>query len=160
MRRIRILLIGSMLLIYNSVSAGWVPQVVQDSLKQMFPNLKSAAWSTDNNYYVAGFEYNGFGTKIWLDSYGHWVMKQTDWQTLDQVPMPLYHTFTIGSYATDQIDDVIFIEFPHKQALIVILVQQPDIETKYQLFYTPKGELLEIRNSTGLVNPLGAAFFL
>ena len=86
------------------------------------PHVETIAWKTDQTYYVAEFQSNGFDTKVWLDTKGNWVMKQTDWQTMDQVPMSVYHTFTFGSYATDQVDDVTYVEFPRSPAQIVILI--------------------------------------
>ena len=160
MSKLKIILIGSMWLVCSTASAGWAPQTVQDSLKQMYPNIEAIAWSNDHGYYVAGFEHNGFGTRIWFDAKGNWVMKQTDWQTLDEVPMPVYHTFTFGSYSSDEVLDATYVEFPKKDALIVLLIQQPDIETSYQLFYTSNGELVNARNATYINNPLGIQTFL
>ena len=80
-----------------SASAGYAPTLVQDSLKRLYPQIETVGWSTDDYFYVASFQDKGFKTKVWFDTHGHWVMKQTDWQTMDQVPMPVYHTFTFGS---------------------------------------------------------------
>lgn len=143
-----------------TLSAGNVPESVKDSLKSLYPNLENIGWSNDNDYYVASFQHNGFGTKVWFNEKGQWVMKQTDWQVMDEVPMPVYHTFTFGPYSSDQINDVTYVEFPQKSPLIVLLIQQPDIETEYQLFYTPEGELVNARNVTYINNPLGASTFL
>lgn len=160
MSRIRIIIIGSLLLVYSSASASWAPQVVRDSLKLLYPNVKTVAWSTDQSYYVAGFTAKGFDTKVWFDAKGHWVMKQTDWQTMDQVPMSVYHTFTFGPYSTDQVDDVTYVEFPHNPSQIVILISLPNALTQYQLFYTVQGELINARNTTNLYNILSASTFL
>ena len=160
MLKFKIILIGSMWLICATASAGWAPQAVQDSLKQLYPNIGTTAWKSDHGYYVAGFEYKDFNTQVWFNTKGEWVMKQTDWQTLDEVPMPVYHAFTMGSYASYEVLDVTYVEFPQKSPLVVLLVQQPDIETEYQLFFTPDGELVNMRNATYLNNPLGAGTFL
>lgn len=77
----------------SSMYAGYGPQLIQDSLKSLYPQIETVAWSTDHSYYVASFTNNGFYTKVWFDVKGHWVMKQTDWQTMDQYPCP----FTILS---------------------------------------------------------------
>lgn len=160
MAKFRFILIGSMLIVYTSASAGWAPQVVQDSLKHLYPNVGTLAWDTDQSYYVAAFTYNGFNTKVWLDAKGRWVMKQTDWQTMDQVPMSVYHTFTFGPYASDQIDDVTYVEFPYSPPQIVILISLPNALTQYQLFYHTDGTLVNARNVTNMYNILGASTFL
>lgn len=159
MAKLRFILIGSMLIVYTSASAGWAPQVIQDSLKHLYPNVETLAWNTDQSYYVATFTYNGFSTKVWLDVKGRWVMKQTDWQTMDQVPMSVYHTFTLGPYASDQIDDVTYVEFPNNSPIIVILISTPNNLNQYQLFYKTDGTLINARNVTGKYNTLGASTF-
>ena len=158
--RISIIIIGSLLLAYSTASAGWAPKQVCDSLKSLYPNVETVAWSTDQSYYVAGFTANGFDTQVWFDTQGHWVMKQTDWQTMDQVPMPVYHTFTFGPYSTDQVDNVTYVEFPHNPPQIVILISLPNALTQYQLFYTMQGELFNARNTTNMYHILGASTFL
>lgn len=143
-----------------SVRAGWAPQVVQDSLKALYPTVETVAWSTDEGYYVAGFEYNDFTTKVWFDCKGHWVMKQTDWQVMDEVPEAVWHTFTFGPYSTDEVLDVTYVEFPQKQAQVVVHIGEDNAETEYQLFYLTDGELINARNVTGMGSILGADTFL
>ena len=79
-----------------NVSAGYAPTIVQDSLKALYPSVQIISWSTDSNYYVAGFQHEGFNMKVWFDTKGNWIMKQTDWQVMDEVPTPVWHTFTYG----------------------------------------------------------------
>ena len=143
-----------------NVSAGYAPAIVQDSLKSLYPSVQVVGWSTDSNYYVAGFKYNGFNMKVWFDTKGNWIMKQTDWQVMDEVPTPVWHTFTYGPYSTDQVDDVTFVEFPNHPSQIVVLISIPNALTQYQLFYTPNGTLFNARNVTYMNNILGASTFL
>ena len=96
MDKFKITLLTAMTAICISASAGYAPTLVQDSLKRLYPHIETVGWSTDDYFYVASFQNNGFNTKVWFDTHGHWVMKQIDWQTMDQVPMPVYHTFTFG----------------------------------------------------------------
>lgn len=140
--------------------AGYAPTFVQDSLKVLYPSVNAIGWSTDLNYYVASFQHNGFNMKVWLDSNGHWVMKQTDWQVMDEVPTSVWHTFTFGPYSTNEVNDVTFVEFSHHPSQIVILISIPNSLTQYQLFYTPKGTLINARNVTYMSNILGASTFL
>ena len=87
-------------------------------------------------------------------------MKQTDWQVMDEVPTPVWHTFTYGPYSIDQVDDVTLVEFPNHPPQIVILISIPNALTQYQLFYTPSGTLINARNVTYMNNILGARTFL
>ena len=160
MDKFKITLLAAMTAICISASAGYAPTLVQDSLKRLYPLIETDAWSTDDYFYVASFQNNGFNTKVWFDTHGHWVMKQIDWQTMDQVPMPVYHTFTFGNYSTDQVDDVTLVEFPNAPSQIVILISPPNSLTQYQLFYSPEGELINARNTTNMNDILGITTFL
>lgn len=160
MDKFKITLLAAMTAICISASAGYAPTLVQDSLKRLYPHIETVGWSTDDYFYVASFQNNGFNTKVWFDTHGHWVMKQIDWQTMDQVPMPVYHTFTFGNYSTDQVDDVTFVEFPNDPSQIVILISPPNSLTQYQLFYSPEGELINARNTTNMNDILGITTFL
>ncbi|MBR5541672.1 MAG: PepSY-like domain-containing protein [Bacteroides sp.] len=143
-----------------NVSAEYAPQFVQDSLKVLYPSIQIVGWTTDQDYYVAGFQYQGFNTKVWFDNKGHWVMKQTDWQVMDQVPNAIYHTFTFGPYSTDEILDVTYVEFPQQKSQVVIHLGIDNAETEYQLFYLMDGELINARNVTNMNHILGASTFL
>ena len=131
-----------------SATAGYAPTLVQDSLKRLYPQVETVGWSTDDYFYVASFQDNGFDTKVWFDTKGH------------RVPMSVYHTFTFGAYSTDQVDDVTLVEFASDPPQIVILISPPNSLMQYQLFYTPEGELINARNVTNMSEILGIATFL
>lgn len=160
MNKLKLLFVWGLLLIAISASADYAPTIVQDSLKSLYPDVEGVGWSTDGNYYVAGFQNNGFDMKVWFDTKGHWVMKQTDWQVMDEVPEAVYHTFTFGPYSTDEVLDVTYIEFPVQRAQVVVHIGEDNIETEYQLFYLMNGELINARNVTNMNNILGANTFL
>ncbi len=160
MGRIKLLLFILTVTVSVPSFAGWAPTIVQDAFKKMYPTVNVVGWSTDRNYYVAGFQYNGFNMRVWFDTKGNWQMKQTDWQNMDEVPMPVYHTFTFGPYSTDNVQDVTFVEFPKQQAMIVVNIGIDNSLTQYQLFYLPNGELVNARNVTNMSDILGADTFL
>ena len=143
-----------------SMASSSTPTLVQDSLKTLYPSVETIGWSTDQDYYVAGFRHDGFDMKVWFDNKGHWVMKQTDWQVMDEVPDAVYHTFTFGPYSTDEVLDVTLVEFPQQKAQVVIQIGIDNAETEYQLFYLTDGELINARDITDLDNILGASTFL
>lgn len=160
MNKLKLLFVWGLLLIAISASADYAPTIVQDSLKSLYPDVEGVGWSTDGNYYVAGFQNNGFDMKVWFDTKGHWVMKQTDWQVMDEVPEAVYHTFTFGPYSTDEVLDVTYIEFPVQRAQVAVHIGEDNTETEYQLFYLMNGELINARNVTNMNNILGANTFL
>ena len=160
MNKFRFLLFCTLLQVSLKLSAGTPPTVVQDSLRSLYPKVKTIGWGTDSNYYVATFQYKGVSTKVWFTTKGQWVMKQTDWQVMDEVPDAVYHTFTFGPYSTDEVLDVTYVEFPNQPALIVVCIGIDNEETEYQLFYRSDGELINARNVTFRNNILGASTFL
>ncbi len=142
------------------VSAGYTPTLVQDSLRALYPSVKTAGWSTDNGYYVAGFQHKGFNMKVWFTPKGNWVMKQTDWQVMDEAPEAVWHTFSSGPYSTDNVLDVTYVEFPRMKPQVVVQIGIDNSLTEYQLFYLTNGELINARNVTNISNILGANTFL
>ena len=62
-----ILLFMGLLLNLNAVADN-VPTAIQDSLKTLYPSVQTIGWSTDEDYYVAGFNYNDFDMKVWFDT--------------------------------------------------------------------------------------------
>ena len=143
-----------------NASAGYAPTLVQDSLKTLYPSIRTVGWSTDHGYYVAGFQHNGFNMKVWFNPQGQWMMQQTDWQVMDEVPDAVYHTFTFSPYSTDEVLDVTLVTFPNRPAQIVIHIGIDNTETQYQLFYLTNGELINARNVTYMNHILGASTFL
>ena len=143
-----------------SVSAGYAPTLVQDSLKALYPSVHTVGWSTDQGYYVAGFQHNGFNMKVWFDTKGNWKMKQTDWQVMDEAPEAVWHTFSFGPYSTDEVLNVTYVQFPHQKAQVVVHLGLDNAVTEYQLFYLMNGELINARNVTNMTHILGASTFL
>ena len=160
MDKFRFIFLSIMLQASMSISAGYAPTLVQNSLKALFPSVQNAGWSIDHGYYVAGFKYNGFNTKVWFTPQGRWKMKQTDWQVLDEAPDAIWHTFSFGPYSTDNILDVTLVEFPNQKAQVVVHIGIDNTQTEYQLFYLMNGELINARNVTYMNDILGASTFL
>ena len=160
MDKFRFIFLSIMLQASMSISAGYAPTLVQNALKALFPTVQTIGWSIDHDYYVAGFKYNGFNTKVWFTPQGRWKMKQTDWQVLDEAPDAVWHTFSFGPYSTDNILDVTLVEFPNQKAQVVVHIGIDNSQTEYQLFYLMDGELINARNVTYMNDILGASTFL
>ena len=160
MDKFRLIFLTILLQANVSVSAGYAPTLVQDSLKALYPSVDTVGWSTDQGYYVAGFKHNGFNMKVWFDTKGNWKMKQTDWQVMDEVPEAVWHTFSFGPYSTDEVLNVTYVQFPHQKAQVVVHLGLDNTITEYQLFYLMDGELINARNVTNMTHILGASTFL
>ena len=160
MDKFKCILLFVMLQANLPASAGFAPTAVQDSLKVLYPSVKTVGWSTDSGYYVAGFRYNGFNMRVWFTPKGQWKMRQTDWQVMDEAPEAVWHAFIFGPYSTDEVLDVTYVEFPNQPAQIVVCIGIDNEDTEYQLFYRTDGELINARNVTYRSNILGASTFL
>ena len=160
MDKFRFIFLSIMLQASMNISAGYAPAIVQNALKALFPFVQTIGWSIDHGYYIAGFKYNGFNTKVWFTPQGRWKMKQTDWQVLDEAPDAVWHTFSFGPYSTDNILDVTLVEFPNQKAQVVVRIGIDNTQTEYQLFYLMDGELINARNVTYMNDILGASTFL
>ena len=154
MNKLKTSLLILMLLASISASAGYAPDSVQIALKKMYPTAAGIAWSQDKAYYVADFVMNGFDTRVWFTPDAEWVMKQTDWETLDEVPAAVFNAFAASEFS----DGVV--QFPEWQPIVAIQVGKPNMQMKYQILFTPKGEVLRQQNITNAYNTLGASTFL
>ncbi|MEL5893126.1 PepSY-like domain-containing protein [Bacteroides sp. GD17] len=160
MNKLKISFLIWMLMVSVSVFADYAPANVQAALKKIYPTADDIAWSRDEGYYVADFMMNGFDTKVWFNSEAQWVMKQTDWVTMDEVPPAVYNAFAASQYSGEMVQNVTWVQFPEWQAIVAVEVGMANLQTKYQILFTPNGEILRVRNVTYTYNPLGASTFL
>ncbi len=160
MNKLKLSLLIGILMSSVSVFADYAPASVQAALKEMYPTAGDVAWSRDEAYYVADFMMNGFDTKVWFNAEADWVMKQTDWVTMDEVPPAVYNTFAASEFSGDRVQNVTWVQFPRWQAIVAVEVGRSNLQTKYQILFTPNGEILRARNVTYMYNPLGANTFL
>lgn len=160
MNKLKSSLLVLVLLTSISAFAGYAPDSVQAALKKMYPTADGIAWSQDKGYYVADFMMNGFDTKVWFNSDAEWVMKQTDWETLDEVPAAVFNAFAASQFSGGVVQNVTWVQFPKWQPIVAIQVGRPNVQIKYQILFTPRGEILRERNITYTYNTLGASTFL
>lgn len=137
--------------------AGYAPDNVQTALTKMYPSAKGIAWSQDEEYYVADFMMNGFDTKVWFNTDAEWVMKQTDWETLDEVPAAVFNAFAASQFSDGVVQNVVWVQFPKWQPIVAIQVGRLNVQIKYQILFTPNGEVLRQQNITYAYNTLGAS---
>ena len=160
MNKLKTSLLILMLLASISASAGYAPDSVQIALKKMYPTAAGIAWSQDKAYYVADFVMNGCDTRVWFTPDAEWVMKQTDWETLDEVPAAVFNAFAASEFSDGVVQNVTWVQFPEWQPIVAIQVGKPNMQMKYQILFTPKGEILRQQNITNAYNTLGASTFL
>lgn len=149
-----------MLLTSVSAFADYAPANVQTALRKLYPQAKDVAWTRDKAYYVAEFIANGFDTKVWFNANADWEMKQTDWETMDEVPAAVYNSYAASQYSGGMVQDVVLVQFPKRQSVISVVVGMANTQTRYQLLFSPQGELEDERNATYFNNLLGAEVFL
>lgn len=146
MIKLKLYLSALLLMVSVCALADYAPANVQNAFKKMYPKVAYPDWSKEGNYYVAKFQKDGYETEAWFDAGARWVMTQTDWETLDNVPSPIYDAFSQGQYANGEIEDVTLVQFPNAPCVVVIEVQQYNEDIKVQLFYGGNGRLLKSRN--------------
>lgn len=160
MKDLKILFFVIMCTIANVSFAIEVPSEVSDAFKKVCPNVTDAAWSSDDGYYVATFTQNEFETKLWFDAQGNWVMEQIDWQTLSEAPSAIFNAFSQGQYASNEVQDVVKVQYPEQATLIAVLVGMPNEENGYMLLYNENGELIDSNELANFNNCLGACYML
>ena len=160
MNKLKLSFLIPMLWASMSVFAGYAPDNVQAALKKMYPTAAGITWSQDKEYYVADFIMNGFDTKVWFSPDAKWVMKQTDWETLDEVPAAVFNAFAASQFSDGVVQNVTWVQFPEWQPIVAIQVGKPNVQIKYQILFTPEGGILRQQNITCAYNTLGASTFL
>lgn len=120
-----------------------VPQQVANAFKKVYPEITNVDWSTDKEYFVATFTKDQYETKLWFDSKGNWVMEQIDWGYLSEAPASIFNAFAASEYSSNEVQDVVAIQYPQKNNLIALLVAMPNEENGYMLFYNENGELID-----------------
>lgn len=121
----------------------------------MYPSAKGIAWSQDEEYYVADFMMNGFDTKVWFNTDAEWVMKQTDWETLDEVPAAVFNAFAASQFSDGVVQNVVWVQFPKWQPIVAIQVGRPNVQIKYQILFTRTVKFSASRISLTLTIRLG-----
>lgn len=160
MNKLKVSLIIFLLAVSLSAFADWSPANVQAALKKMYPTSDDIAWSRDEGYYVADFMMDGFDTKVWFNADAQWVMKQTDWQTMDEVPAAVFNAFAASQFSGGMVQDVVWVQFPKWQPIVAVITGMANVETRYLILFTPDGGIINDWNITYAHNTLGAKTFL
>jgi hypothetical protein len=79
---------------------------------------------------------------------------------MDRVPAEVYNAYAVSDYGNYVVRDVTCVVFPRWQPIYVVLVGEQNLEGAYQIFYSPYGELLKVRSTVGIGEPLGPSTFI
>lgn len=143
--------------------AGYAPQSVKKAFEALYPDIEldEVIWSNeDEGWYLAKFQCDGFATKAWFNEQAQCDMVQTDIETMDRVPAEVYNAYAVSDYGNYVVRDVTYVVFPRWQPIYVVLVGEQNLEGAYQIFYSPYGELLKVRSTVGIGEPLGPSTFI
>ena len=86
-------------------------------------------------------------------------MQQTDWETMDEVPLPFTMLLPPVNIPEDGAECHLG-TVSQWQSIVAVEVGWQISRRKYQILFTPTGEIIRARNVTYTYNPLGAATFL
>lgn len=123
-----------------------LPSAFHKALKKRYPAATEVAWSQRGNFYVATFTQDGFEKKVWMNPNAKWVMTTTDLQTTDQLPSQVYNAFTFSNYSQWTVTDVDLVEYPKYPTIYIITVNLDNAISTYMLYYSPTGQLVNVRN--------------
>lgn len=161
MRKWKLLFVLAAFVLSAQAFAIQVSESLQAAFNKLYPSAEDVAWEQDGSgYYVADFFEDGFNVKVWFTPQEQWVMKQTDWETMNNVPGPVFNAFAAGEYSGGEVQNVVWVQFPQRQPVVAVVVGMANEPTEYQLIYSAEGELLNSEDVTDMDDTLGAATFL
>lgn len=151
-----------MIMVLSTVSfaQNYAPEEIKNSFDHYYPSVKEVFWTQDQGYYKGQFEFDGYNKSIWFNDQGEWVMEQTALGTVDEAPTAVYNAFASCEYADWIVESVTLVSFPKWQSIFVIKVGQHNVEGMNQLFYSPSGALLKIKDVTNMYGILEPNVFL
>lgn len=123
-----------------------VPESVEKALQQRYPEAIEVEWEQKMDYYVADCRLNGREANVWFDAYAIWCMTEVD-MTWDGLPPAVQTSFMGSEYAGWERDDYYMLIYSLAPLQYAIEVKQG--KTKYQLFYSEDGELINKIDVTG-----------
>lgn len=123
----------------------WPNDAIQNTLRSEYPDATRIEWERKGNYHVAECRIDGRDADVWITDNAEWVMTEKE-ITRNDLPAAINTAFAASSYVNWRFDDVDLLEYPVKQTLYVIEVEQGNREI--QLFYSVTGELMEERDVT------------
>jgi len=143
------LLAGLLLLLSASVYAGTPPTEVQEAFKKMYPEVTNVKWLRKSDYHIAGFISDNQEKDVWFGKDAHWIMTETNVESLENIPAPVAKAFIRSETPPIQIRYIKIISFPKMPTVIIIDIEKENSDREIQLFYAPDGKLLQNYDVTG-----------
>lgn len=138
----------------------YAPANIIASFDKYYPSVKEVFWTQDQGYYKGEFQFDDYSKSIWFNDQGEWVMEQTALGSVDETPTAVYNAFASSEYADWIVDTVTLVSFPKWQSIFVIKVGQHNVAGTNQMFYSPAGALLKIKDVTNMYGILEPSVFL
>ena len=77
-----------------------------------------------------------------------------------KITAAVFNAFAASQFSDGVVQNVVWVQFPKWQPIVAIQVGRPNVQIKYQILFTPNGEVLRQQNITYAYNTLGASTFL
>ncbi len=58
----------------------------------------------------------------------------------------VYNAFAASEYSGGMVQNVTWVQFPKWQSIVAVEVGMATLQTKYQILFTPTGEIIRARN--------------
>lgn len=130
-----------------------VDRAIDDAFRSRYPDVGRVEWERKIDYYVADFWRDNTESEAWFDGQGVWYMTETDIRYVD-LPQAVKTAFAQSQYALWHIEDVDMLEYPDRETVYVIEIEQGKAE--YDLYFTPDGVLAKTYpENTGTGNTPG-----
>ncbi|MDR2911220.1 MAG: PepSY-like domain-containing protein [Bacteroidales bacterium] len=117
-----------------------VTHSIEANFRSQYPDAARVGWESKNDYYVAGFQRNNTEAEAWYNTQGKWQMTETDVRYTD-LPQAVKTAFEQSEYPKWHIDDIDMLEYPDREAVYIIEVEQGNAE--YDLWFSPDGVLVK-----------------
>ena len=151
------LIIIGLLLTVSMFTFANTPGSIKEVFQKMYPNAANVEWSKKHGYQIATFVQEGIGINEWFTNKAKWVMTSNDVNSLEAVPTPVAEAFMESTMAALRLRYVRIVELPNNEPLVYIIdVQEWNSPVEFQVFYSPKGKLLQTLNVTdtgGMIYP-------
>lgn len=145
-----ILCLGWWMWAVASVYAYQPPQPVVIAFSKLYPTVKEVEWGKKGDWYTAAFLFNNKGMAVWFNRKAKWVMKETEVDSLANIPSAVAETYNANRMASMWIKDIRLIDFPKKPSVVAITVRESNSEVEFIQFYSMGGKLLQSLNATQL----------
>lgn len=147
----KLLLIAITFFMSESLWGKSLPEKIDSTFRQMYPNELAVDWQHKEGYYVADLIKNGSEFAVWInDITAEWVMTEQNVYSLRQIPIAVikaFHRYFIGGM---KLKEITMITFPNHQPAYAFAIDLYNSDESYQLIYFSNGTLYKEFDTTQL----------